>query len=260
MQPLSDGIKLFSKEVLIPNHVNVFLFIFSPILSFILSIFVWNYLYFNSQEYFNEDILSLLIILAINSLGIYSIILAGWSSNSKYAFLGSIRATSQMKSYEISLGFLLGNIILLSESFNLSKIYLQQIIFTSFSLPFLPICIIFFISLVVEINRAPFDLTEGESELVSGFNIEYSSFIFALFFLAEYAHIYFSCIFFSIIFLTNIFINNFIISIFLVIIILLIRTSYPRFRYDKIMYLLWKTYLPLSIFFLILNIILFKLC
>ena len=143
-----------------------------------------------------------------------------------------------MISYEISIGFLLGNIIIFSESFNLSKIYFQQIIYKSFIFSLLPIAILFFISLIVEINRAPFDLTEGESELVSGFNIEYSSFIFALFFLAEYTHIYFSCIFFSIIFLTNKIINNFLISIILVILILLVRTTYPRFRYDKIMHLL----------------------
>lgn len=245
---------------MIPNHVNIFIFTLSPIISFIISIFVWNFLYFNSQEYFNENNLSLLIIIGVNSLGVYTIIMAGWSSNSKYGFLGAIRATSQMISYEISIGFLLGNIIILSESFNLSKIYFQQIIYNSFIFSLLPVSLLFFISLLVEINRAPFDLTEGESELVSGYNIEYSSFIFALFFLAEYSHIIFSSIFFSILFFSNYYTNNLIISILLIIIILIIRSSFPRFRYDKLMYLLWKTYLPVSIIFIILNIILIIIC
>jgi NADH-ubiquinone oxidoreductase chain 1 len=190
----------------------------------------------------------------------FIIIMAGWSSNSKYGFLGSIRATSQMISYEISLGFILGNIIILSESFNLSKIYLQQYIYNSYIYSLLPVSFLFFISLLVEINRAPFDLTEGESELVSGYNIEYSSFIFALFFLAEYSHIIFSSMLFSLLFFSNKLLNTIFIGIIFIIIILIIRSSFPRFRYDKLMYLLWKTYLPLSIIFILINILLLLLC
>jgi len=250
LQPLADGIKLFTKEPIIPNHVNIFLFIIAPIISFILSIIVWGFLIFNDQSFLIENNLSLLLILAINSIGIYPIIMAGWGSNSKYSFLGAIRATSQMISYEVSFGILLMCIIILTNSVNIINIYYISKIFFFFIFPLLPVSFLFFVSIVAETNRAPFDISEGESELVSGFNIEYSGFIFALFFLAEYSHIIFSSFIFSLLFL-NYSINIFIKTIVINFIIIWIRSSFPRFRYDQLMHLLWKSYLPSSIIFII---------
>ena len=263
LQPLADGIKLFSKEIIIPSHSNIFLFIIAPIISLTMGFIPWfifpwgNYKYGMSldHEY------SLLFLLAILSIGIFGVILSGWSSNSKYAFLGSIRAVAQMISYEISLSLILMNIILISNSLNLSYIFLIQYFLNWLLIPLLPLGIIFFISLLAETNRAPFDLSEGESELVSGYNVEYSSMTFAFFFLAEYSHIILSSFIFSILFLGNkinffdIYYLNYIINIinicmkgsFLCCIFIWVRTSFPRLRYDQVMNLCWKQYLPLSI-------------
>lgn len=252
LQPLADGIKLFLKEPLLPNHVNIFIFIISPLLSFFLSIIVWIFISYENSSFIIENNISILIIIAINSISVFSIIMAGWSSNSKYGFIGSIRATSQMISYEVSLGLIIINLCILSCSLNIFKlIYIQKLII-SFWIPLFPISFLFFVSLIAETNRAPFDLTEGESELVSGFNIEYSGFIFALFFLGEYSHIIFSSYIFSIFFFSNIIINIYLKGILLMILIIWIRSSFPRFRYDQLMHLLWKNYLPISIFIFIL--------
>ena len=248
LQPIADGVKLFLKESVLPNHINILIFSVSPILTFILAIIVWGFLSFESQEFLFEHNLSLFIILAINSVTVYTIIMAGWGSNSKYGFLGSIRATSQMISYEVSLGLILMNICLLSGSFNILDIVMMQKTLGCFFSPLLPISFIFFISIIAETNRAPFDLTEGESELVSGFNIEYPGFFFALFFLGEYTHIIFASYIFSIFFFSHtLLLNIFLKGLLFTIIIIWVRSSFPRFRYDNLMHLLWKNYLPISI-------------
>lgn len=257
LQPLADGVKLFLKEPLIPNHVNMFIFIMSPLLMFILAIIVWYFIPFSiSSHIFNSNI-SILIILAINSISVFSIIMAGWGSNSKYGFIGSVRATSQMISYEVSLGLIVMNLSIICYSLDILKICYYQSIYISLLIPLLPVFFMFFISLIAETNRAPFDLSESESELVSGYNIEYSGFIFALFFLGEYSHIIFSSYLICILFTSYIFLNIIIKSLIIIFIFIWIRSSFPRFRYDHLMHLLWKSYLPLSILYFIIYAILY---
>ena len=258
LQPLADGIKLFSKEIIIPNHVNLFLYFFAPILALTLALFIWCILPLGYSLLLIDLELTILLIFAISSIGVYAILMSGWSSNSKYAFIGALRAAAQMISYEVSIGLILISIILCSSSFNLNIILNSQFFSIWFILPLLPISLMFFISCLAETNRAPFDLTEGESELVSGYNIEYSSMSFALFFLAEYTHIIFMSFLFVILFLGGYYIFNYKINIILFIKTFLIifsfiwiRTSFPRLRYDQLMSLLWKTYLPLSLSFII---------
>lgn len=258
LQPLADGAKLFLKETIIPNHVSLIIYLFSPVLALILGLLVWFILPLGEQQFFTDSFLSLIIILALGSIGVYAILMSGWGSNSKYAFIGSLRAAAQMISYEVSLGLILMNIILLSYSLDLIKLIEIQEICCLFCLSFLPASFMYLISGIAETNRAPFDLTEGESELVSGFNIEYPGMTFALFFLAEYAHIIFTGYLFSLLFLGGwiglllpLF-NLSIKSIFIIIFFVWIRTSFPRIRYDQLMHLIWKNYLPFSLFFIIL--------
>jgi len=252
LQPLADGVKLFSKEIIIPNHVNLGLYFFSPILALTLSLVIWSIIpIYTSIININ---LGILAIFALGSMGVYPILLSGWASNSKYAFLGSLRAAAQMISYEVCLGLIIINVILLSQSFNLFNIVNTQSSTIWFIFPLFPSFVMFLISSIAETNRAPFDLTEGESELVSGFNVEYSSMSFALFFLAEYGHIIFASFF-----LNNLFFGGFwFVWLFFVFFFIWIRTSYPRLRYDQLMYLLWKDFLPLSLSIIILtNLFLF---
>ena len=254
LQPLADGLKLFSKEMIIPNHVNIFLYLFSPILALSLSLFIWIIIPFGANNVILDLNLGIMFILAISSINIYAILISGWSSNSKYAFLGSLRAAAQMISYEVCLSLIIFCCILCSGSLNILSIINSQCQSISFIIPLWPIALMFFISSLAETNRAPFDLTEGESELVSGYNVEYSSMSFALFFLAEYSHIIFMSMLFTILFFGNI--SNFSINtdltifmklIFLVFSFIWVRTSFPRLRYDQLMGLLWKSYLPLSL-------------
>lgn len=258
LQPLADGIKLFSKEIIIPNHVNIFLYLFSPILALALSLLIWIIIPLGKNNIILDLNLGIMFILAISSINIYSIILSGWSSNSKYAFLGSLRAAAQMISYEVCISLIIFSCILCCSSLNISSIINSQNQSISYIYLLWPMALMFFICCLAETNRAPFDLTEGESELVSGYNVEYSSMSFALFFLAEYSHIIFNSMIFIILFLgksSNFFIiNNFIIFIKLLLFIFIfiwIRTSFPRLRYDQLMNLLWKTYLPLSLAFIL---------
>lgn len=253
LQPLADGLKLFSKEMVIPNHVSIFLYFFSPILALTLGLVVWGLLPLNFYSVMSDINLGLLIIFALSSVGVYAILMSGWSSNSKYAFIGSLRAAAQMISYEVSIGLIVISVILCGGTMNLLNIIQAQEQLIWFVLPLLPAAFMFFISCLAETNRAPFDLTEGESELVSGYNVEYSSMTFALFFLAEYSHIIFMSFLFAVIFLGG---WSFIISspiilfikgTFIVFLFVWVRTSFPRLRYDQLMSLLWKTYLPLSI-------------
>lgn len=258
LQPLADGVKLFSKEMLIPNHVSIFLYFFSPILALTLGLAVWGLMPLNSSSVVSDINLGILIIFALSSVGVYAILMSGWSSNSKYAFMGSLRAAAQMISYEVSIGLIIISVILCTGSMSLINIIYSQEQCIWFVFPLLPAAFMFFISCLAETNRAPFDLTEGESELVSGYNVEYSSMTFALFFLAEYAHIIFMSFLFALIFLGGwSFIWSspiifFVKSTIIVFLFVWIRTSFPRLRYDQLMSLLWKSYLPLSLSIIIL--------
>lgn len=265
LQPLADGIKLFSKEMIIPNHVSLFLYFFAPILALTLSLLIWSVMPLGVSYILSDFSLGILLILALSSIGVYAVLMSGWSSNSKYAFIGALRAAAQMISYEVSIGLIIINIILLSSSFNLVTIIDSQYQGIWFIIPLFPASAMFIVSCFAETNRAPFDLTEGESELVSGYNVEYSSMSFALFFLAEYCHIIFMSFLFTTLFLGGFYFWYWNHSIFLFIKATLVvftfvwvRTSFPRFRYDQLMSLLWKTYLPLSLSLIILvNSILF---
>ena len=258
LQPLADGVKLFSKEMVIPNHVSIFLYFFSPILALTLGLVVWSLMPLNLYSAMSDIVLGILVIFALSSVGVYAILMSGWSSNSKYAFMGSLRAAAQMISYEVSIGLIIISVILCGGTMNLLNIVQAQEQLTWFLLPLLPASFMFFISCLAETNRAPFDLTEGESELVSGYNVEYSSMTFALFFLAEYSHIIFMSFLFAIIFLGGwsfIIISPIILFIkgtFMVFLFVWVRTSFPRLRYDQLMSLLWKTYLPLSLALIVL--------
>jgi len=259
LQPLADGLKLFSKEMIIPNHVSIFLYFFTPILALTLALVLWGLMPLGKFSVISDLNLGILLIFALSSIGVYAILMSGWSSNSKYAFLGALRAAAQMISYEVAIGLILISTILCSGSLNLISIINTQSQTIWFILPLLPAAIMFFISCLAETNRAPFDLTEGESELVSGYNVEYSSMSFALFFLAEYAHIIFMSFLFSLIFLGgwSMFYFSwdiwfFLKSSFIIFSFIWVRTSFPRLRYDQLMNLLWKTYLPLSISLIIL--------
>lgn len=265
LQPLADGVKLFSKEIVIPSHANIFLFSFSPILALLMGLIPWFILPWGNYNngVIIDNSFSLLILLAILSIGIFGVLLSGWSSSSKYAFLGSIRAIAQMISYEVSLSIILMSIIITTGSLNLSYIYNIQSKISLLLIALSPMAFIYFVSMLAETNRAPFDLSEGESELVSGYNVEYSSMPFALFFLAEYSHIIFSGFIFAILFMGS---NNynFLIKsklifslvagislcfkgVFVSFMFLWVRTSFPRIRYDQLMDMLWKNYLPLSL-------------
>lgn len=253
LQPLADGIKLFSKEMLIPNHVNVVLYFFAPILALTLALVVWTLIPLGKHTIMSDFNLGLLLIFALSSIGVYAILISGWSSNSKYAFIGALRAAAQMISYEVSIGLIVISIILCSGTLNLTTIVHLQEQSTWLLFPLLPSALLFFVSCLAETNRAPFDLTEGESELVSGYNVEYSSMTFALFFLAEYAHIIFMSFLFAVLFLNGgALLMNTDILLFLkggliVFGFVWVRTSFPRLRYDQLMNLLWKTYLPMSL-------------
>nr|QQY98454.1 NADH dehydrogenase subunit 1 [Chrysaora quinquecirrha] len=254
LQPLADGAKLFMKEMTTPNHSNLILYFFSPVLFLTLALVLWTTLPYSSTEVFAPFNLGLLFIFVISSISVYAVLMSGWASTSKYAFLGSLRAAAQMISYEVALGLILISILLITGSLNLTKITFLQNNTLVFIIPLFPAALMFFVSIVAETNRAPFDLTEGESELVSGYNVEYSSMSFALLFLAEYASIIFMSALFSVLFLGG---SHSIIgdsplilgtkTILLTFLFVWIRASYPRIRYDQLMMLLWKSYLPITI-------------
>ncbi len=262
LQPFADGVKLFSKETIIPTQANKGLFIIAPILALILALLIWGVIPYNNGAVVSDISLSMLYILAISSISVYAILMSGWSSNSKYAFFGAIRAAAQMISYEVTIGLIIITVMLCAESINLTDIVLAQTDIW-FIVPLFPAFIMFLISALAETNRAPFDLTEGESELVSGYNVEYSGMTFALFFLAEYAHIIFMSVMTSLLFLGGwlpipflwMFPASFNLAIksaFICYVFVWVRASFPRMRYDQLMQLLWKAFLPLSIGYLIL--------
>nr|WMQ77922.1 NADH dehydrogenase subunit 1 [Kamalia tattakana] len=250
LQSFSDAIKLFTKEQSYPNFSNYFSYYFSPIIGFFLSLFVWVVMpyYFNMVS-FN---LGFLFFLSCISLGVYTVMVAGWSSNSNYALLGSLRAVAQTISYEVSLALILMSSIILIMDFNLLNFLLYQFnIWFIFIMFPLSLCLIS--SLLAETNRTPFDFAEGESELVSGFNVEYSSGGFALIFLAEYSSIIFMSLIFVLIYLGGYMLSLFFYLklVFISFLFIWVRGTLPRYRYDKLMYLAWKSYLPVSLNFLL---------
>lgn len=188
LQPIADGVKLFTKEIIIPNRVNWFMYILAPILSLTLAFVAWGVIPYGEGIVLSDLGVGILYIFAVSSISVYAVLMSGFASNSRYAFLGGIRAAAQMISYEVSIGLIIISVILCVGSLNLTEIVLAQK-HIWFILPLFPGAVMFFVSALAETNRVPFDLTEGESELVSGFNIDYSSMSFALFFLAEYANI-----------------------------------------------------------------------
>lgn len=267
LQALADGLKLFVKETTLPSNSNIIIFILSPILAFILSLIGWAAIPFGHTIVLADLNLGILYLLSISSLNIYGIVLAGWSSNSKYAYLGGLRSAAQMISYEISIGFAILCVCTCTGSLNLSKIVLAQKEIWLI-IPLFPIFIMFYISMLAETNRHPFDLPEAEAELVSGYNVEYSAMTFALFFLGEYANMLMMSSVSSILFLggwlpiINIFPLNIIpgsvwfsLKIVIgVIFFIVTRATLPRYRYDQLMHLGWKCFLPLSIGYLVFTI------
>nr|YP_010952553.1 NADH dehydrogenase subunit 1 [Craspedortha porphyria]WMQ52873.1 NADH dehydrogenase subunit 1 [Craspedortha porphyria] len=251
MQPFSDAIKLFTKETTYPNFSNYYCYYFSPVISFILSLLIWMLIpyYFNFIS-FN---LGILFFLCCTSVGVYTVMIAGWSSNSNYALLGGLRAVAQTISYEVSMALILMSSIIMIMDFNLMMFfYYQKLVWMFFIM--IPLSMSWISSMLAETNRTPFDFAEGESELVSGFNIEYSSGGFALIFLAEYSSILFMSLLFVIMYIGGYNLNLiFYLKLSLISFLFIwVRGTLPRFRYDKLMYLAWKSYLPMSLNFLIL--------
>jgi NADH-quinone oxidoreductase subunit H len=260
LQPLADGLKLFVKESILPTNANIGIFILAPLLTFILSLMGWAVIPFGEGLVLSNINVGVLYLFSISALSVYGIVLSGWSSNSKYAFLGSLRSAAQMISYEVSIGFIVIAVVLCAGSFNLSEIvFAQKKIW--FIFPLLPMFLLFFVSALAETNRHPFDLPEAEAELVSGYNVEYSAMGFALFFLGEYANMLLMGSLISIFFLGgwlpifNILPFTLIpgplwmglkICIF-VVMFSWIRAALPRYRYDQLMSLGWKTFLPISL-------------
>nr|AOY39577.1 NADH dehydrogenase subunit 1 [Scolytinae sp. BMNH 1043133] len=250
LQPFSDAIKLFTKEQMFPLFSNLSIFYLSPVINFIIAVILWSAMPFYS---FNLSFsFSLLFMLSVSSLGVYTIMLAGWSSNSNYALLGSLRSVAQMISYEVSMILILLSFLFLLSSFSLSKfmIYQENVWFLFFHLP---LVFMLLVSFLAETNRSPFDFAEGESELVSGFNVEYSSGGFAMIFLAEYANILFMSMLSVVIFLGgNLYSLMFFVKVTIVSFFWIwVRGTFPRYRYDKLMYLAWKNYLPVSMLLLL---------
>lgn len=265
LQPLADGLKLMLKEVIIPYKANKILFILAPIITFTLALIGWAVIPFSETFAIAPNInIGVTYLLAASSLGVYGIIIAGWASNSKYAFLGAVRSSAQMISYEVSIGLIIISVVLCAGSLNLVDIVLAQKNHW-FALPLFPMFIIFLVSGLAETNRLPFDLPEAESELVAGYNVEYSSMPFSLFFLGEYANMILISSFAAILFLggwlspfDNDFFNAIPSALWLIIKILLIlfwfiwvRATLPRYRYDQLMRLGWKVFLPLSLIWVV---------
>jgi NADH-quinone oxidoreductase subunit H len=265
-QPLADGIKLLTKETIIPSNSNKIIFLFSPILTFTLALVAWAVIPIDYNLVLSNINVGILYVFAISSLGVYGIIMAGWSSNSRYAFLGALRSAAQMISYEVSIGLIIINVLLTVGSLNLTDIVLAQKDLWFF-LPHFPVFVIFFISTLAETNRAPFDLPEAEAELVAGYNVEYSSLAFGLFFLGEYGNMILMSSLTTILFLGGWFppldieflniIPGFFWFFFKVCILLFlflwIRATLPRYRYDQLMRLGWKVFLPISLLWIIIT-------
>lgn len=268
LQPIADGAKLFLKETIVPAGANKAMFVMAPAITFILAMIGWAVIPFGESSWgmwvLSDIDVGILYLFAVSSLGIYGIVMAGWASNSKYAFLGALRSAAQMVSYEVSIGFVLVTVLICVGSLNLADVVRAQHgtgFWSWYIVPLFPMFVIFFVSALAETNRAPFDLPEAESELVSGYNVEYSSMAFALFFLGEYANMIllsalgvtlflggwlppFDAVPFTWIpgpiwFVAKVF---FLLSLFL-----WVRATFPRYRYDQLMRLGWKVFLPISL-------------
>ena len=264
LQPLADGLKLMLKEVIIPRDANKVLFLLAPVITFTLALVGWAVIPFSETFVIANINVGVTYLLAASSLGVYGIIIAGWASNSKYAFLGAIRSSAQMISYEVSIGLIIITVVLCAGSLNLTDIVLAQKTHW-FVWPLFPMFILFFVSALAETNRLPFDLPEAESELVAGYNVEYSSMPFSLFFLGEYANMILISSFAAILFLggwlspfDNAFCNAipgliwFVLKIFLLLFVFIwVRATLPRYRYDQLMRLGWKVFLPLSLLWVV---------
>ena len=266
LQPFADAIKMLMKETIIPSGANKYLFILAPMLTFSLAMIAWAVIPVNDGWAVANINVGVLYLFAISSLGVYGIIIAGWASNSKYAFLGALRSAAQMVSYEVSIGFVMVCVLLCVGSLNLNDIVLAQRT-VWFCVPLFPMFIVFFISALAETNRAPFDLPEGESEIVAGFFVEYSALSFGLFFLGEYANMILMSAMTSILFLGGWLsplpffpftlipgVFWFILKIMLCLFVFVwVRATFPRFRYDQLMRLGWKVFLPGSLLWLVLT-------
>nr|YP_010025770.1 NADH dehydrogenase subunit 1 [Appias albina]QOQ36408.1 NADH dehydrogenase subunit 1 [Appias albina] len=246
LQPFSDGIKLFSKEQVYLNFSNYMYYYYSPVIGFFLSLIIWTLIpYYFNLIMFN---LGILFFFSCTSVGVYILLMAGWSSNSNYSMLGGLRAVAQTISYEVSLALILGSSLILIMDFNMLKLsILQENIWFLFLM--FPLSMCMFSSMLAETNRTPFDFAEGESELVSGFNIEYSSGGFALIFLAEYSSILFMSMMFVLLYMGGYSLSLiFYLKLsFISFLFIWVRGTLPRYRYDKLMYLCWKVYLPVSL-------------
>jgi NADH-quinone oxidoreductase subunit H len=270
LQPIADAVKLFFKETILPSGANKIVFVMAPMLTFILGMIGWAVIPFGEGLVISDINVGILYLFAISSLGVYGVIMSGWSSNSKYPFLGALRSAAQMVSYEVSMGFVIITVLVLVGSLNLSDIVLAQQgsygLFNWFWLPLLPMFVIFFVSVLAETNRSPFDLPEGESELVAGFFSEYSAMTFALFFLGEYANMILMSAMTSILFLGG-WLPPFDVAPFnwvpgpiwlmakvavVLFFFLWVRATFPRYRYDQLMRLGWKVFLPFSLLWVVL--------
>nr|YP_010737979.1 NADH dehydrogenase subunit 1 [Neopsylla specialis]WEQ92389.1 NADH dehydrogenase subunit 1 [Neopsylla specialis] len=251
LQPFSDAVKLFTKEQVYLNMSNYFMYYFCPVMSLFMSLLVWLLLpnLFSNMSF---D-LGLLFMLCCLSVGVYMVMFAGWSSNSNYSLLGGLRSVAQTISYEVSLALMLVSMMFLIDGFNLYGFYLYQLNINNFMLV-APLGVMYFVSCLAETNRTPFDFAEGESELVSGFNVEYSSGGFALIFMAEYASILFMSFIFNLVFLGGQMYSVlfYILIVMVAFIFIWVRGTLPRYRYDKLMYLAWKSFLPVSLNYILL--------
>ena len=260
LQPFADGLKLLIKETIIPSKANKIIFLLAPIIAFFLSFLNYTVLPFSTFNVFADINLGILYIFAISSLSVYGIIMSGWSSNSRYAFLGTLRSTAQMVSYEVSIGLIIINVLICANSLNLTQIVLAQT-YIWYVVPLFPLFILFYISALAETNRPPFDLPEAEAELVAGYFVEYSAMTFAQFFLGENINILFMCSFITTLFfggwlpIINVpilylipgFIWFSLKVLFFLFTFVWVRVTFPRYRYDQLMRLGWKIFLPLSL-------------
>ncbi len=265
LQPLADGLKLFTKEIIIPTGSSKFLFVFAPIMALAPALAAWAVMPFADGVVLANVNAGLLYLLAMTSMGVYGIIIAGWASNSKYAFLGAVRSAAQIVSYELAMGFALVTVLMASQSMNLGDIVNGQKgsmgILNWYWIPLFPMFLVYVISGVAETNRAPFDMAEGESEIVAGFHVEYSGMAFALFFLAEYANMILIAFLTSIMFLggwlsplpflPDSFIWLLAKASFILFLFLWFRATFPRYRYDQLMRLGWKVFIPITIIWVI---------
>lgn len=270
LQPFADGLKLLIKETIIPSGANRLVFVAAPLVTFTLSLVAWAVIPFDVHAVVANINVGILYLFAISSLGVYGIILAGWASNSRYAFLGALRSAAQMVSYEVAIGFVMVTVLLCAGSLNLNDVVMAQArvpVWHAYFWPLLPMAVIFFISGLAETNRAPFDIVEGETEIVAGYFVEYSSMSFALFYLGEYANMILVSAMTSVLFLGGWlppfsvppftwipgWIWFFLKIAFCLFVFLWVRATFPRFRYDQLMRLGWKVFLPFSLAWLVLT-------